>query len=779
VADCGVCFRPNPGAQEMALASNAKEILFGGQAGGGKSVWLAAGATRFVQHPRYKAIMFRRKTTELWDTLVPTTQALYPLLGAKFHQTKLVWTFPSGATIRLSHMEHLATRLDYDGTEYQYCVAGGTPVLMANGQYKAIEQIRVGEKVATLLGPRRVLRTHALGPKPTVRVETPVGPVYVSDRHRVLTDDGWVSPSELMSTQCCEYEDKRGALPGPSPAERRRRWTKRSDPQRASGPGPQRQGGNPRPASDAFGGGGRSDCGASGDERQESGRPERWYARLALFARALPTALQSNSGSCPHDAQSRATLSLSAPDSLTCCRVECGCDDGQSLHHQADGQGGTPSRAGAGRHCRSCSRADGQEKTQPHSHWQELELLHPYSSEPLAATEDVLLYRAPFARAGETEVFDLTVEEASHYVTWGGIVAQNCGFDELTSFYEAQYTFMFSRLRSAHGIPTFMRATANPGGMGHDWVLARFAAFLYKPGIPGYSGPYAEPGERVWVRRDEEKGVDVYCDRFWHNPNCKNPKAAPCEPGKPCSLHAPQSRTFIPSRLAKQLEGTEYEANLDRLDPLMREWKKNGNWHVRPAAGKVFQRANFTILDYRPTNVVARCRFWDRAATEGDGDWTVGVLMALLDNGTFVVEDVIREQIGPGAVQYLMRQTATLDPPGTIIGFHQDPASAGKFEAYVTIEDLVGFDVRCRPKSIDKLTHARPMAAQAGPKVKNVVLVSAQWNDEFLREHNDFPEGTNDDQVDAASGAFNILAEERFDRQQRRHGGVTVRVLGG
>jgi hypothetical protein len=53
---------------------------------------------------------------------------------------------------------------------------------------------------------------------------------------------------------------------------------------------------------------------------------------------------------------------------------------------------------------------------------------------------------------------------------------QFIGFDELTQFSEAQYTYMFSRLRRTAGIdaPLRMRSASNPGGTGHGWVKKRF-----------------------------------------------------------------------------------------------------------------------------------------------------------------------------------------------------------------------------------------------------------------------------------------------------------------
>ena len=48
-------------------------------------------------------------------------------------------------------------------------------------------------------------------------------------------------------------------------------------------------------------------------------------------------------------------------------------------------------------------------------------------------------------------------------------------FDELTHFTWDEYSYMFSRNRpSGPGTRCYMRATANPGGVGHGWVKERF-----------------------------------------------------------------------------------------------------------------------------------------------------------------------------------------------------------------------------------------------------------------------------------------------------------------
>jgi predicted phage terminase large subunit-like protein len=57
-----------------------------------------------------------------------------------------------------------------------------------------------------------------------------------------------------------------------------------------------------------------------------------------------------------------------------------------------------------------------------------------------------------------------------------------------------------------------------------------------------------------------------------------------------------------------------------------------------------------------------------------------------------------------------------------------------------------------------KTLRADPFAAQA--EARNVKLVRAMWNREFVEELQVFPNGAHDDQVDGASGAFAELTKK-------------------
>jgi predicted phage terminase large subunit-like protein len=86
--------------------------------------------------------------------------------------------------------------------------------------------------------------------------------------------------------------------------------------------------------------------------------------------------------------------------------------------------------------------------------------------------------------------------------------------------------------------------------------------------------------------------------------------------------------------------------------------------------------------------------------------------------------------------------------------------SGGKESAEISVMDLAGYNAHTEHPTGSKIVRAEPLSAQA--EVGNVRIVvdpSRPWDvDAFLHEAEQFPGGAHDDQVDAASGAFNKLA---------------------
>ena len=183
-------------------------------------------------------------------------------------------------------------------------------------------------------------------------------------------------------------------------------------------------------------------------------------------------------------------------------------------------------------------------------------------------------------------------------------------------------------------------------------------------------------------------------------------------------------------------------------------WTAEYQGTPRQPEGNKFKRHWFPIVNEVPAEA-RRIRYWDKAGTKDDGDYTTGVLMAEA-MGRYFVEDVVRGQWSDLERDRSMRTTAELDGPEVEIWIEQEGGSGGKDSASATIRNLAGFTVHAETASGNKETRAGPFAAQC--EASNVFLKRAHWNAAYINELCAFPNGTNDDQVDGSSGAFNRLA---------------------
>ena len=68
-----------------------------------------------------------------------------------------------------------------------------------------------------------------------------------------------------------------------------------------------------------------------------------------------------------------------------------------------------------------------------------------------------------------------SMPNSTSYLRYQGLSFAFIGFDELTHFTRDEYEYLISRNRAdGQGIRVYIRATANPGGVGHGWVKERF-----------------------------------------------------------------------------------------------------------------------------------------------------------------------------------------------------------------------------------------------------------------------------------------------------------------
>ncbi len=182
-----------------------------------------------------------------------------------------------------------------------------------------------------------------------------------------------------------------------------------------------------------------------------------------------------------------------------------------------------------------------------------------------------------------------------------------------------------------------------------------------------------------------------------------------------------------------------------------------GQYRQRPAPpkGGVIKPDLMPVVDAIPANVVRWARGWDLGASEG-GDWTVGAKFGLLPDGRYILADIVREQFETAERDRMIKNTADRDGRGRVKqSLPQDPGAAGKSQVRYLATQLAGHDLHFSPETGDKVVRSSPFASQVN--VGNVLLLKAPWNDRFIAEARLFPNGANDDQIDAVSRAFNAL----------------------
>jgi predicted phage terminase large subunit-like protein len=116
---------------------------------------------------------------------------------------------------------------------------------------------------------------------------------------------------------------------------------------------------------------------------------------------------------------------------------------------------------------------------------------------------------------------------------------------------------------------------------------------------------------------------------------------------------------------------------------------------------------------------------------------------------------LVRGRANPGDVERLLLNTATQDGKRVSIGFGRDPGQAGKSQALHLVRAFSGFTVVPSPESGDKLTRFGPFSSQC--RAGNVKIVRGSWNEDLFRVLEGFPDLAHDDEVDACSGALEML----------------------
>lgn len=173
----------------------------------------------------------------------------------------------------------------------------------------------------------------------------------------------------------------------------------------------------------------------------------------------------------------------------------------------------------------------------------------------------------------------------------------------------------------------------------------------------------------------------------------------------------------------------------------------------QPRNAGMFPREQAQIVDAVPAGV-RWLRWWDRASTAGGGDATAGAKVGLHEGLVYIV-DVTAARLDTADRDKLIRQTAELDGRTVVQWGEQEPGSAGKDAAGAFVRLLAGWPVHTEPTTGSKADAMDPLSAQW--QAGNVRLLRGPWNESFLTEAAAAPFGKHDDQIEAASRAYNKL----------------------
>jgi predicted phage terminase large subunit-like protein len=328
-------------------------------------------------------------------------------------------------------------------------------------------------------------------------------------------------------------------------------------------------------------------------------------------------------------------------------------------------------------------------------------------------------------------------------------------FDQLETFTGSQFFYMFSRNRSMCGVRPYIRATANPEP---GW-LADFLSWWI--GDDGYAIIERSGVIRWLIRENDTNYWGDSKEELYEKHKVKNlPDDDPKQP-------RPKSVTFILSTVYDNhilLDSDPgYLANLQALDNVERQrllgdGRRGGNWKIKPSAGKLFNRDWFEVVDAVPAGGKT-LRFWDFAATaKKTADYTASC-MGKIVNGIAYITDATNDQLEPANTDNKVKNTASQDGKSVIIRFEQEGGASGKRDAHNIVTMLHGYDIMGVPPQGDKITRAKPLAAQA--LAGNIKLLRGTWNERWLNHMHGQPDLDHDDEMDAASGWYNSLVGDK------------------
>lgn len=578
-------FIPSPGPQTEAYFSKADILLFGGEAGGGKSGLLLGLALN--EHER--SLIVRSQFTDL-NALTDELVKFYGSRDGFVSSPRPKLTTEQGQLIEFGALSNPGDEFGWQGRPHDLlCVGKGTPVLMGDKSYKMIEEIKCGEFVMTLGGARRVNRVFPRQLKHSVRLDAlsarkeVIASQIQSCSHSVLTSAGWISHDTSVSNAPL----KDSLFLEAEPILNYISYKFLSHYLNLYQESCRRLVLNIPPADSSFllqilyyhlflqdfffykAGINRDNdfLGMNGIGRvlvprvlsrrsltESLGRaPSQvfYYLLLPIFFRGggdvqslslFQDYLSSySSGSHPYDGRTRQSSGLYPA-----------LDDVRLYLHQSND---------VGRPIPNYSGDDAQAGTRKYNRHVR-SYAHPYTKDECQTQEGISEVSYKMTPVGVKELYDIEVDEVNHYITANGFINKNC-FDEGVQLREEQIRFMMGWLRTTKKNQRcrVVIATNPPVKVEGEWIIDMFAPWL----DPTHPNP-AKQGELRWyITNKEGKDEEV---------------SGPENIMREGKIYRPMSRTFIRSKLSDNpyLSGSGYESTLDAMPEPYRSAMRDGNF---------------------------------------------------------------------------------------------------------------------------------------------------------------------------------------------------------
>ena len=114
-----VIWSPNPGPPEEFLSCPAREVLYAGSVGSGKSDGLLMCAASQTPNRLHRALILRRTFPMLKDVIGRSHELFLPL-GAIYRKQESQWEFPSGAIVEFGYLDAPEDVHRYMGRQFSF-----------------------------------------------------------------------------------------------------------------------------------------------------------------------------------------------------------------------------------------------------------------------------------------------------------------------------------------------------------------------------------------------------------------------------------------------------------------------------------------------------------------------------------------------------------------------------------------------------------------------------------------------------------------------------------